>query len=186
MISGLVFFINTVWSYSTSTQEINQAPKCRSRNSFFTSFPKRNTSARKRTSDKGGKWIWLVTRRCDRPREIDPEQGNLFGKFVPRVPSLPSFSKDGGGGEGGRGRDVPGNEFAWAEVFIRAKRKVKRLWWWLPISWWEVQAQSSTTFLFQDGPGRSRSSLCFKLTCYLFTSTQQLIFFLMWIALCDK
>ena len=102
MISGLVFFINTVWSYSTSTQEINQAPKCRSRNSFFTSFPKRNTSARKRTSDKGGKWIWLVTRRCDRPREIDPEQGNLFGKFVPRVPSLPSFSKDGGGG-GGRG-----------------------------------------------------------------------------------
>ena len=103
MISGLVFFINTVWSYSTSTQEINQAPKCRSRNSFFTSFPKRNTSARKRTSDKGGKWIWLVTRRCDRPREIDPEQGNLFGKFVPRVPSLPSFSKDGGGG-GGRGK----------------------------------------------------------------------------------
>ena len=101
MISGLVFFINTVWSYSTSTQEINQAPKCRSRNSFFTSFPKRNTSARKRTSDKGGKWIWLVTRRCDRPREIDPEQGNLFGKFVPRVPSLPSFSKDGGGGEEG-------------------------------------------------------------------------------------
>ena len=100
MISGLVFFINTVWSYSTSTQEINQAPKCRSRNSFFTSFPKRNTSARKRTSDKGGKWIWLVTRRCDRPREIDPEQGNLFGKFVPRVPSLPSFSKDGGGGGG--------------------------------------------------------------------------------------
>ena len=97
MISGLVFFINTVWSYSTSTQEINQAPKCRSRNSFFTSFPKRNTSARKRTSDKGGKWIWLVTRRCDRPREIDPEKGNLFGKFVPRVPSLPSFSKDGGG-----------------------------------------------------------------------------------------
>ena len=103
MISGLVFFINTVWSYSTSTQEINQAPKCRSRNSFFTSFPKRNTSARKRTSDKGGKWIWLVTRRCDRPREIDPEQGNLFGKFVPRVPSLPSFSKDGGGGEGEEG-----------------------------------------------------------------------------------
>ena len=148
MISGLVFFINTVWSYSTSTQEINQAPKCRSRNSFFTSFPKRNTSARKRTSDKGGKWIWLVTRRCDRPLEIDPEQGNLFGKFVPRVPW------------GGRGRDVPGNEFAWAEVFIRAKRKVKRLWWWLPISWWKVQAQSSTTFLFFRMDQEDQEVLC--------------------------
>ena len=173
MISGLVFFINTVWSYSTSTQEINQAPKCRSRNSFFTSFPKRNTPARKRTSDKGGKWIWLVTRRCDRPLEIDPEQGNLFGKFVPRVPW---------GGERERcswERICMSGSLHQSEAKSQATLMMTS----------NLVVKSSGTVIddisfFQDGPGRS--SLCFKLTCYLFTSTQQLIFFLMWIALCDK